>query len=127
MQSVQELNRLVFPHSVQSERFAGSQGEIGILKAIWSYLIVAVLLVWGCAAVLSFDGIMFEASIMASLAAFSSVGSAYNPDWNNLGLWPSFGEMSLLSKSALSATMLLGRIEILAFFGLFNLTYWNTR
>ena len=127
LQSLQELNRLVFPHSVQSERFGGNQNEIGTLKAIWSYLIVAVLLVWGCAAVLTLDGIPFEAAVIASLAAFSSMGSAYNPEWNILGLWPDYIDMPVLSKSALGATMLLGRIEILAFFGVFNLTYWNSR
>lgn len=127
LQSFHELNRLVFPHSVQSDRFGGSQVEIGLLKAIWSFLIVAVLLVWGCAAVLTLDGIPFEASIIASLAAFSSMGSAYSPEWNDLGLWPEFVDMPVLSKSALGVTMLLGRIEILAFFGVFNLTYWNSR
>lgn len=127
LQSLHELNRLVFPHSVQSERFGGSQVEIGTLKAIWSFLIVAVLLVWGCAAVLTLDGIPFEASIIASLAAFSSMGSAYSPEWNDLGQWPEYVNMPVLSKSALGVTMLLGRIEILAFFGVFNLTYWNSR
>ena len=127
VQSFQELNRLVFPHSVQSEQFGGSQVEIGTLKAIWSFLIVAVLLVWGCAAVLTLDGIPFEAAIIASLAAFSSMGSAYSPDWNDMGVWPEYVNMPVLSKSALGVTMLLGRIEILAFFGVFNLTYWNSR
>lgn len=127
LQSFQELNRLVFPHSVQSDRFGGNQIEIGTLKAIWGYLIVAVLLVWVSAAVLTLDGIPFEASVIASLAAFSSMGSAYNPEWNILGLWPDYIDMPVLSKSALGATMLLGRIEILAFFGVFNLTYWNSR
>lgn len=127
LQSFHELNRLVFPHSVQSERFGGSQAEIGLLKAIWGYLIVAVLMVWGCSAMMTLDGIPFEASIIASLAAFSSMGSAYSPDWNDLGLWPEYVNMPVLSKSALGVTMLLGRIEILAFFGVFNLTYWNSR
>lgn len=126
-QSFQELNRLVFPHSIQSERFGGSLAEISVLKAIWSLLIVAVLIVWVCASVLSLDGIPFEAALIASLSAFSAVGSAYDPNWNNLGLWPEFSEMALLSKSALGVTMLLGRIEVLVFFGLFNMTYWNTR
>lgn len=126
-QSYHELNRLVFPHSIQSERFGGSLAEIGVLKAIWSLLIVAVLIIWGCASILSLDGIPFEASLIASLSAFSSVGSAYDTNWNNLGLWPEFSEMALLSKTALGVTMLLGRIEVLVFFGLFNMTYWNTR
>lgn len=127
LQSFQELNRLVFPHSVQSDRFGGGQVELSTLKAIWSFLIVAVLLVWCCAAVLTLDGIPFEASIIASLAAFASIGSAYSPEWNDLGLWPEYVDMPVLSKSALGVTMLLGRIEILAFFGVFNLTYWNSR
>lgn len=126
-QSFHELNRLVFPHSIQSERFGGSLAELGVLKAIWSLLIVAVLTIWACASILSLNGVPFEASIIAALSAFSSVGSAYDPNWNDLGLWPEFSEMALLSKSALGVTMLLGRIEVLVFFGLFNMTYWNTR
>lgn len=126
-QSFHELNRLVFPHSIQSDRFGGSLAEIGVLKAIWSLLIVAVLMIWVCAAILSLDGIPFEASLIAALSAFSSVGSAYDTNWNNLGQWPEFSEMALLSKTALGVTMLLGRIEVLVFFGLFNMTYWNTR
>lgn len=126
-QSFHELNRLVFPHSIQSERFGGSMADISILKAIWSLLIIAVVVIWICASVLALDDVPFEAALLAALSAFSSIGSAYDPNWNELGLWPEFSEMALLSKSALGVTMLLGRVEILVFLGLFNMTYWNTR
>ncbi|MBL4645482.1 MAG: TrkH family potassium uptake protein [Rhizobiales bacterium] len=127
VQSINELNRLVFPHSIQRSIYNRANDEIAQLKALWSFLVVAMLIIWVCTAALAFDGIPFDGSLIASIASFSSIGSIYDPSAAGGENWLSYAEMAPLSKIAVGVTMFLGRIEILAFLALFNITYWKTR
>ncbi len=127
IQSARELNRLIFPHSVQGNINRQGSDDIYPLKALWSFLTISLLVIWGCAAILAFDGISFEGSLTAAIASFSSIGSIYTHENLANGNWVSYADMGLLSKSAVGVTMFLGRIEVLALMALFNVTYWKTR
>ena len=53
VQSMHELRRLIFPHSVRSTRFGSQPYDLGLMKAIWANLVMVVVVVIASALLLS--------------------------------------------------------------------------
>ncbi len=129
LQSFQELNRLVYPHSVNTIRRGNQHDGSRIYKAIWSYFIVAISVLTVGVVALNSSGIGFDAALVATIAAFSNAGPIYNPAWAAQGdpSWPAYADFTISAKSTLMGLMILGRIEVLVLLGSLNLNYWLRR
>lgn len=127
-QAGRELNRLIYPHSVRSSRLGGHTYDIQLMKAIWAYFLTVVIFVPVVGVLLSGPRLSFDGALLASAAAFANAGPVYASGWlPGAEQWPSVASMSAANKVVLCATMILGRIEILALFGALNRTYWFNR
>ncbi|MFD0915484.1 TrkH family potassium uptake protein [Pseudahrensia aquimaris] len=128
-QSWNELDRLVYPNAVARKRFGSQHYDLNLMKAIWSFFVVAILIIAVGTIFIASSGIPFEAALTATIAAFSTAGPVYNSGWDS-GLaqaWPTYGEFPDAAKIGLMIVMLLGRLEALAVLGLLNTHYWRTR
>lgn len=129
VQSVREIHRLIYPHAIRSTRFEAQSYDSHLLKAIWSYFTVAIAVMAVGMVLLNYSGMSFDASFMASIAAFSNAGPVYNTAWAVQGDpgWPAYADLASMAKVALMMLMILGRIEVLVVLGAFNLKYWTGR
>ncbi len=126
VQSAHELKRLIFPHSVRSHRFGSQPYDLGLMKAIWANLGLSLVVIAAAALILSLSLPTFDAAFIATVAAFSSVGPLYTADWPMSVGWPAYGALDGLSKVTLVAIMILGRLEVIAFFAAINVAYWRS-
>jgi trk/ktr system potassium uptake protein len=126
VQTVHELQKLIFPHSVRSTRFGSQPYDLALMKAIWAYLVAGVVVLMAGGLVLSLDLPTFDAALLASASAFSNIGPLYSPEWPIGQTWPSYAAFSDLSQVAMAVVMILGRIEILVLLAALNLAYWRS-
>jgi trk system potassium uptake protein TrkH len=129
VQSWGELDQLVYPNAVRQSHFGSEVFDINLMKAIWSFFVVAILAIGLGTLFVASSGIPFLAAFTATLSSFSTAGPVYNSGWATPGTaaWPAYSAFDDSVKYALMAIMLLGRLEVLAIIGLFSARYWRSR
>jgi len=128
VQAGRELNRLIYPHGVRSAKFGGQQYDIQLMKAIWAYFLTVSVFVPTVAVLLANPALPLDGALLASAAAFANAGPVYASGWlPGADQWLPVVQFSDGNKMVLCATMILGRIEILALLGAINRTYWSNR
>ncbi|MCV6576965.1 MAG: hypothetical protein OIF58_14660 [Cohaesibacter sp.] len=125
MQAGREVGRLIYPHSIRGGRFGKTDYTIQLMKSIWACFLLSVILVIVVAVILSHDIGHFDGALLATISAFSNIGPLYSAGWSATNAWPDYYQLSLVSKYALIATMILGRFEIIVFLGAINLNFWR--
>ncbi len=126
MQSMHELKRLLFPHSVRSRRFGTQPYDLDLMKAIWANLILAMVVVIVAALVLSLSLPSFDAAMVAATAAFSNIGPLYSHEWAMAADWPAYADFTVVAQLTMIVTMILGRIEVIVLFASLYAAYWRS-
>lgn len=128
VQSVRDLTRLVYPHGIRPARFGSQPYDIQLMKAIWSHLVVTVVLLGVMSQLVAIEAVDYEAALLAAASAFSNIGPVYETAWSaGLRRWQLFADFGPLPKMVLAFTMIIGRIEILALLGAINGLVWLRR
>ena len=129
IQSWSELDRLIYPHAVRPSRFGSQYYDLQLMKAIWSFFVVAILTISLGTLFIAASEVPFEAALTATISSFATAGPVYTSGWEQPGTqpWPAFGDYSVSGKMTLMAIMLLGRLEVLTVLGLFSSHYWRNR
>ena len=76
--AIAELNRLIYPNSVDRLRFGDALIRRDAMQAIWTYFIVAVLVIGLGAMLIALTATGFEAAVVMAVALFSNAGPVYN-------------------------------------------------
>ena len=126
VQSMHELKRLVYPHSVRSTHFGSQPYDIDLMKAIWASSIVALGFVSAAALLLTLNHPAFHGGVLAAISAFANVGPLYSAEWDASAGWPNYAAFDGFSKIVMIVTMIVGRIETVALLALVNLAYWRS-
>lgn len=124
-QSRSELDRLVFPSAIQASHFGRARLDLPIMKAIWSFFAVVVVTLALATFAVTLAGLPFDAAFMAVVANFSTAGPVYSPAWGGDVPWPRYSDMNDAARLTLAATMVLGRLEVLALLALASLRLWR--
>jgi len=129
VQSWSELDRLIYPNAVRPSRFGSQRYDLQLMKAIWSFFVVAVLVIALATIAVAASGIPFEAAFTSTISSFATAGPVYNSGWQPPGgtPWPEFAQFPDSAKLTLMLVMLLGRLEVLAIIGIFSLNFWRNR
>ncbi|MBL4785339.1 MAG: TrkH family potassium uptake protein [Cohaesibacteraceae bacterium] len=125
VQAGREVARLVYPHSIRGSKFGSQHYDIQLMKAIWSYFLIAVLTVSVFSALLGLLGMSFEPSLTATITMFTNAGPFYATGWSEGQDWPHLSELHPVQKLTLLLTMLAGRLDVIVLFGAVNLTFWR--
>ncbi len=128
------VKKLINPRYVAKTKFEGKDLEEKTINGVFSFLTLYFFILFAVVFLLSFDPINgeqilinsdggtyivkhgFFTNFSASLSCISNIG----PGFEAIGPYGSFSEYSYLSKIILTFTMLIGRLEILPVFILFN-------
>ncbi len=125
VQSMHELKRLLFPHSVRSTRFGSQTYDLNLMKAVWANLVVAVTIIMLAALALSASLPAFNAAMVAAVSAFSNIGPLYSQQWLIGPNWPAYADFGVFAQIAMIVTMILGRIEVIVLFASLYAAYWR--
>lgn len=109
-----ELNRLIYPNSVQTTRFASGHLNLSFMKGIWGFFSLWILALGFGGLFLTLSGLDFQAGFTAAAAALSNAGPVYGSFWApeaSVG-WVAYSDMSPFQLGLLTVMMLFGRLEI---------------
>ena len=126
VQSIHELRRLIFPHSVRSTKFGSQPYDLALMKAIWANLVVSLGVIMFACLMLSLRLPGFDAAMVAAVSAFANIGPLYSPEWQIGPHWPAYSDFGVFSQLVMAATMILGRIEVIVLFAAMNVAYWRS-
>ena len=125
VQSMHELRRLLFPHSVRSTRFGSQPYDLDLMKAVWANLVLAMVIIMVAALALAMSLPAFDAAMVAAMAAFSNVGPLYSNEWLIGANWPNYADFGTVAQITMIITMILGRIEVIVLFASLYAAYWR--
>lgn len=125
------LRKLINPRYVPKAKLEGKPLEEKTINNVFSFITLYFFILLGGVLLLSFDPINgqaingvthgFFSNFSASLACISNIG----PGFEAVGPYSSYAGYSAFSKILLSFLMLIGRLEILPVFVLFNPRTWK--
>lgn len=130
--TIAELNRLIYPNSVDRLKFGDTAIRRDSMQAIWTYFIVAILVIGLGSMLIALTATGFEAAIVMAVAFFSNASPVYDAlrpatsgATNN---WPAFSALPNQSTYLLGVfLMTIGRLEVLVVLAVLNLKYWYNR
>ena len=125
-QAGRELHRLIYPHGIRPTQFGGQAYDIQVMKSVWSAFLAYLILAAGVTVLLGFAGIDFKAALLASISAIANIGPLYQSMIPANEGWLEYAEFHPFAKVLLAVVMVGGRLEILAIFALFNISYWRS-
>lgn len=117
-----EIEKLISPNSVGGAGALARRIRREGAYVAWVYFMVFAFTIAGVMILLSLFGIHFEEAAVYTLAALTTTG----PLVHVAAEVPySFGDLHTGAKAVLAATMVLGRLELLAMIALFNPEFWR--
>ena len=116
-----DVRKMVRPRSVSRVSMDGQRVSRETTSAVYTYFALYMLILLGCAFLISFDGHDFATNFTAALSCMSNIG----PGLSLVGPKGSFGIFSDFSKIVMTFTMLCGRLEIYAILILFLPSTWR--
>ena len=113
---------MISPRSVNSIKFEGKTVDQEVFSGVGAYFIVYTIVFAFSFLVLALDPILdFTSSFTAVAACLNNVG----PGLGIVGPAGNFGDLSILSKTALIFDMLAGRLELFPMLMLFSPLAWK--
>ena len=121
-QAKRELARLIHPHGVIPIKYGNFAVTPSFMQTLWVFFIGYIFCLTVLAMTLSAFGVNFLSAVITSLSALTNSGPAllYLSEINvDFAILPPGAKFSIM------IGMLLGRIELLAFFVLLNFSFWR--
>ncbi|MBV6657712.1 MAG: TrkH family potassium uptake protein [Devosiaceae bacterium] len=120
-----ELEHIIYPHAVHIDHLGRFAYDTDGMRAIWTALVL-FLGVWAlCTFVVAGQGVPADAAVVASLASLANAGPVYAFGWADPGAWPAFADMSAPATTALSLTMVAGRLEVIGLIAGFSAQFFQ--
>ncbi|WP_371168361.1 TrkH family potassium uptake protein [Aliiroseovarius sp. 2305UL8-7] len=117
-----QISSIHSPHGVFTPRYAGRRVDDGILSSVMGFFVFFVVTLGIIAVLLGMTGLDFITSVSGAAAALANIGPGLG---DIIGPAGNFSGLSDTAKWILSAAMLIGRLELLAVFVLFTVTFWR--
>lgn len=115
------LKRIFHPRAIIPVRYNGKALRDESVRLIFGFFFLFLLIFIAGAFLLSIFGNGFIASLSLSAAAISNMG----PIMGSIAQGFEYADLNLVSKYVLIVLMLIGRLEIYAFFALFSKSVWS--
>lgn len=116
-----EVKRLLHPKIVAPVRFNGNAVDQTVLITIGGFVILYLTTFCTATILLSITGLDMVTSMSAAAACLSNEG----PGLSSVGPMGNFAHLTDFAKWILSASMLVGRLEIFTVFALFSSAFWK--
>lgn len=110
------------PHGVFDSRYQGRPVPEDVLNSVMAFFVLFFVTLGVVAIVLGLTGLDLITSVSGAAAALGNIGPGLGPIIGPAG---SFADINDAAKWILSATMLVGRLELMAVFVLFTAAFWR--
>ena len=118
----EQIITAIHPHAIISRRYNGRLISSEIIASSISYMFLMMICFVVIASILSLTGLDLMTSITGTASSLMNVGPGLGPVIGPAG---NFSSLSDTAKWALSAGMLLGRLEFLTILVLFSPAFWR--
>ncbi len=115
------VHRFIHPHAVFPVKYHGEVVADSVLAGVWAFLMAYGLFAVGTTAIVAAYDYDLLTAASTALTAIGNVG----PGLGEVGAYDNFAHYPALVKLALSACMLLGRLEIFTILVLFSRKFWQ--
>jgi trk system potassium uptake protein TrkH len=95
------------------------------MKTVWAFFIAYIVVLGVVALAISLTEVDASHSLVASAAALTNVGPLYDMVTNNVEHGQSVRELHGGALWAISAAMILGRVELIAVLSVLSLNFWR--
>lgn len=117
-----ELRRVVHPRAVLPVKIGGKIVSKGNCDSIFGFVFLYLILLCTCTLILAYSGVDLLSAGSAVISALSNVG----PALGEFGPASNYQSLSDMCKLVLSATMIIGRLEIITILVVFSPLYWRS-
>ena len=117
-----QLRRIRSPHGVFPPRYQGRQIDDDVLNSVMTFFMFFVVTLGLVAVLLGLTGLDFTTSVSGAAAALANIGPGLG---DIIGPSGNFASLNDTAKWILAFAMLIGRLELLAVFAIFTLSFWR--
>ncbi|VAX26081.1 Trk potassium uptake system protein TrkH, partial [hydrothermal vent metagenome] len=118
---VRQIKRVMYPNAVIPIKMGDSSVKDQLVSNSVLYIGVYLMIVFISTLLLSMVGVSLTEAFSGSVATMGNVG----PGFGSVGTTGNFSHIPLLGKWVFSMVMLIGRLEIFAFFIFFTPKQWS--
>ncbi|WP_282181437.1 TrkH family potassium uptake protein [Aliiroseovarius marinus] len=117
-----QIQSIHSPHGIFTPRFGGRRVDEEVLSSVMGFFVFFVVTLGVTAVALGLTGLDFTTSMSGAAAALANIGPGLG---DQIGPAGNFAGLNDTAKWILIAAMLVGRLELLAVFVLFTVTFWR--
>ncbi|HKK86764.1 MAG TPA: TrkH family potassium uptake protein [Roseovarius sp.] len=117
-----QLRRIYTPHGVFTPRYQGRPIDDDVLNSVMSFFVFFIVTLGLISVILGFTGLDFVTSISGAAAALANIGPGLG---EIIGPAGNFAALNDTAKWVLTAAMLIGRLELLAVYAIFTISFWR--
>ncbi|MGR3823598.1 TrkH family potassium uptake protein [Salipiger marinus] len=117
-----QLKRIRAPHGVFTPRFEGRPVAEDVLASVLAYFVFFVVTLGVASVALGLTGLDFITSVSGAATALANVGPGLG---DQIGPAGNFAGLNDAAKWILAFVMLVGRLEIMAVYVLFTVSFWR--
>ncbi|WP_299789962.1 TrkH family potassium uptake protein [uncultured Marivita sp.] len=117
-----QLRKIRSPHGVFLPRYAGQPVGDDVLNSVISFFVFFVISLGVLSVALGMTGLDLITSVSGAVSALGNIGPGLGPEIGPAG---NFAGLNDTAKWMLSIGMLLGRLELLAVYAIFTVSFWR--
>lgn len=117
-----QLGRIIMPHGIFTPRYQGRAISDDVLSSVMSFFMFFTVTMGLVSVGLSMTGLDFVTSISGASAALANIGPGLG---DVIGPSGNFATLNDTAKWVLAAAMLIGRLELLAVYAIFTVSFWR--
>ena len=121
--SIKSQLRLIHsPHGIFTPRYSGRKVGEDVLNSVMSFFVYFIVTLGVIAVILGLTGLDFTTSVSGAAAALANIGPGLG---DTIGPAGNFASLNDTAKWVLTAAMLIGRLELLAVYAIFTVSFWR--
>ncbi len=117
-----QLQRILTPHGMFTPRYQGRPVGDDVLNSVMSFFVFFTVTLGVVSVVLGMTGLDFITAVSGASAALANIGPGLG---DTIGPAGNFASLNDTAKWVLAAAMLIGRLELLAVYAIFTISFWR--
>ena len=117
-----QLRRIYSPHGIFTPRYDGRPIADDVLNSVMSFFVFFIVTLGVVSVILGFTGLDFVTSVSGAASALGNIGPGLG---EVIGPAGNFASLNDTAKWVLVVAMLLGRLELLAVYAIFTISFWR--
>jgi len=117
-----QIRKIHAPHGVFAPRYDGRPISEDVLSSVMAFFVAFIVTMGAVSILLAMTGLDLITSLSGAATALANVGPGLGP---TIGPTGNFADLNDTAKWLLSATMLIGRLEIMAVFAILTVKFWR--